>query len=166
MKIYKTLTIAGSDSGAGAGLQADLKTFAALGVYGTSVVTAITAQNTTGVTRALETPASNFASFRPGACAQRHRLHLFGGPGLRVGPEQATGNCRRRGKGIHYPSYPPSLLHRLPAQPSASLLRFLAREPLAGTVRLVNWSVFQHRTTGSQEIPTTDAANHKEDEHA
>jgi hydroxymethylpyrimidine/phosphomethylpyrimidine kinase len=43
------LTIAGSDSGAGAGVQADLKTFAALGVYGASVVTALTAQNTRGV---------------------------------------------------------------------------------------------------------------------
>src|SRR5215210_7099201 len=43
------VTIAGSDSGGGAGIQADLKTFSALNVYGASVVTALTAQNTQGV---------------------------------------------------------------------------------------------------------------------
>ncbi|MFI2709911.1 bifunctional hydroxymethylpyrimidine kinase/phosphomethylpyrimidine kinase [Micromonospora sp. NPDC018662] len=50
------LTIAGSDSGGGAGVQADLKTFAALGAYGTSVLTAVTAQNTRGVDAVLPLP--------------------------------------------------------------------------------------------------------------
>jgi hydroxymethylpyrimidine/phosphomethylpyrimidine kinase len=55
------LTIAGSDSGAGAGVQADLKTFAALGVYGASVITALTAQNTKGV-RAIHYPPAEIVA--------------------------------------------------------------------------------------------------------
>ena len=50
------VTIAGSDSGGGAGIQADLKTFSALGVYGASVITALTAQNTLGVTAIHDVP--------------------------------------------------------------------------------------------------------------
>lgn len=52
----QALTIAGSDSSGGAGIQADLKTFQAGGVYGLSVVTAVTAQNTRGVQAAMELP--------------------------------------------------------------------------------------------------------------
>jgi hydroxymethylpyrimidine/phosphomethylpyrimidine kinase len=51
------VTIAGSDSGGGAGIQADLKTFSALGVYGASVITALTAQNTLGVAAIHDVPA-------------------------------------------------------------------------------------------------------------
>src|SRR5215813_2764643 len=55
--IPKVLTITGTDSGARAAIQTNLKTFAALGVYGTSVITAITAQNTVKVTQIFELSA-------------------------------------------------------------------------------------------------------------
>ena len=56
------VTIAGSDSGGGAGIQADLKTFSALGVYGASVITALTAQNTMGVQAIHDVPAGFIAA--------------------------------------------------------------------------------------------------------
>jgi hydroxymethylpyrimidine/phosphomethylpyrimidine kinase len=58
MKVPRALTIAGSDSGGGAGIQADLKTFQMLGVHGMSAITALTAQNTVGVEGVHEVPPS------------------------------------------------------------------------------------------------------------
>jgi hydroxymethylpyrimidine/phosphomethylpyrimidine kinase len=62
MSVPIALTIAGSDSGGGAGIQADLKTFAALGIYGASVLTAVTAQNTKDIFEIHEVPADFIAA--------------------------------------------------------------------------------------------------------
>lgn len=67
------LSIAGSDSGAGAGIQADLKTFAAFGVYGVTVITAITAQNTVGV-RAVQEVDSDVISAQLDAVAEDFQI--------------------------------------------------------------------------------------------
>jgi hydroxymethylpyrimidine/phosphomethylpyrimidine kinase len=63
------LTIAGSDSGGGAGIQADLKAFARCGVHGTSAITAITAQNTLGVSEILAVPAATILAQVRAVCA-------------------------------------------------------------------------------------------------
>src|SRR3954451_15684364 len=63
------LTIAGSDSSGGAGIQADLKTFAALGVYGASAITALTAQNTRGVAAVHAVPADFVAQQIDAVCS-------------------------------------------------------------------------------------------------
>ncbi len=59
VRVPRVLTVAGSDSGAGAGIQADMKACAALGVYCTTVITAVTAQNTAGV----QVPPHTFSDF-------------------------------------------------------------------------------------------------------
>src|SRR6478609_3852939 len=79
------LTIAGSDSSGGAGIQADLKTFAALGVYGASVITALTAQNTTGVS------GIRHRADRRGVCRSRRRRGQD-----RYGSASAGHRCHRR----------------------------------------------------------------------
>ena len=66
------LTIAGSDSSGGAGIQADLKTFAAFGVFGTSAITAVTAQNTTGVRDVHGVPVASVVA--QVEAAQRHQF--------------------------------------------------------------------------------------------
>ena len=70
------LTIAGSDSGGGAGIQADLKTFSALGVFGTSAITALTAQNTCGVTR-VEAVAPGMAAAQINAVLSDIRIRAI-----------------------------------------------------------------------------------------
>src|SRR5207244_3389358 len=60
--IARALTIAGSDSGGGAGIQQDLKTFQAFGVWGMTAITAVTVQNTTGVSGFVELPPATVAA--------------------------------------------------------------------------------------------------------
>ncbi|XPV74916.1 MAG: bifunctional hydroxymethylpyrimidine kinase/phosphomethylpyrimidine kinase [Desulfovibrio sp.] len=74
MNIPSVLTIAGSDSGGGAGIQADLKTITALGGYGASVITALTAQNTIGVT-GIHAPPADFVALQLAAVLDDIPIH-------------------------------------------------------------------------------------------
>ncbi len=78
MKPVRVLTIAGSDSGGGAGIQADLKTITVLGGFGMSVVTALTAQNTLGVHGIHEVPPE-FVAAQFDAVYCFHRLEQLPG---------------------------------------------------------------------------------------
>jgi len=92
-RMPKALTIAGSDSGGGAGIQADLKTFTAFRVFGLSVLTGLTAQNTCGV-RAVELPTTDFI-----AAQLRAVLEDIGADAVKTGM-LATGNIIRTVAGI------------------------------------------------------------------
>jgi len=97
--IPTVLTIAGSDSGGGAGIQADLKTITALGLYGTSVITAITAQNTLGVQAVSpaspEILAAQLDSFRFNSASDQDR---------NAGKQNCRSGCRRKTKRLsRYP---------------------------------------------------------------
>jgi hydroxymethylpyrimidine/phosphomethylpyrimidine kinase len=84
--MFRVLTIAGSDSGGGAGIQADIKTVTALGGYAMSVVTALTAQNTVGVDAVLEVPtdfiASQFDAVMSDIGADAAKTGMLSGPAV------------------------------------------------------------------------------------
>ena len=104
------LTIAGSDSSGGAGIQADLKTMLANGVYGMSAITALTAQNTTGVSAIMEVAPeflekqldAVFTDIRPDA-VKIGMVSSAADQGDRRAPELLSGGtyCSRSGDGSH-----------------------------------------------------------------
>jgi hydroxymethylpyrimidine/phosphomethylpyrimidine kinase len=90
------LTVAGSDSGGGAGIQADLKTFSALGVYGASVITAITAQNTRAVTAVHPVPvdiiAAQLDAVFDDLAVAAVKIGMLGGPDVIAAVADGLGN--------------------------------------------------------------------------
>ena len=102
-RLAVALTIAGSDSGGGAGIQADLKTFAALGVHGASVVTALTAQNTRGV-RAIHYPppaivAAQIEAVLEDFVVSAIKIGMLGSPEIVGAVAEALGSPSPRSRG-------------------------------------------------------------------
>lgn len=124
----RLLTIAGSDSGGGAGIQADLKTFAAHGVYGMSALTALTAQNTLGVRAVHEVPAAMVGEQIDAVCED------IGVDGIKIGMLASAAivrvvaeRLRRHARGV-----PVVLDPVMVAKGGARLLRADAVEALIG----------------------------------
>ncbi|MFM0135632.1 bifunctional hydroxymethylpyrimidine kinase/phosphomethylpyrimidine kinase [Caballeronia grimmiae] len=100
-RIPNALTIAGSDSGGGAGIQADLKAFSALGAYGASVITALTAQNTRGVT-AVHAPDPGFITAQLDAVFDDIRIDAVKiGMLANAGIVRAVADALRRHRPVH-----------------------------------------------------------------
>ena len=126
MTVPKALTIAGSDSGGGAGIQADLKTFSAFRVFGMSVVTAITAQNSVGVHAVHDIPPSVvFAQLEA-------VLDDFGAEAIKIGMLSTTEiiDAVARGLALHAGSTPIVLDPVMIAKSGDALLQPAARDAL------------------------------------
>ena len=93
MTIAPVLTIAGSDSSGGAGIQADLKTMTMLGCFGMSAITALTAQNTTGVREICPVPAAFLEQQIAAVCEDIPPLAVKDRHGVRHSPD--TRHCSR-----------------------------------------------------------------------
>jgi hydroxymethylpyrimidine/phosphomethylpyrimidine kinase len=136
MGVPKALTIAGSDSGGGAGIQADLKTFSAFQVFGMSVLTAVTAQNSVGVTGVHDLPPE-FVTLQLDAV-----LDDFGADAVKIGMLSTAGIIRAVADRLGAPGMPPIVLDPVMVaksgdpllQPAARAALIEAMLPLAAVV--------------------------------
>lgn len=122
-KVPIALTIAGSDSSGGAGIQADLKTFSALGVYGASVITALTAQNTRGVSAIHDVPDAFIAQQMDAVFSD---LKVAA---VKIGMLSRPGAIRTVAEGLHRHAGAPVVLD--PVMVAASGARLLTDDSLA-----------------------------------
>jgi hydroxymethylpyrimidine/phosphomethylpyrimidine kinase len=159
MEVAKALTIAGSDSGGGAGIQADLKTFSAFEVFGTSVLTAVTAQNSLGV-HAVHTLPASFVSAQLDAV-----LDDFGTDAAKTGMLATTeiisavaSGLRRRQ--VRYLVVDPVMI----AKSGDPLLQPDARDALIGEILPLAFVVTPnlHEASALAEIPVRTLADMEE----